>query len=188
MKHGSSDLHFGLIRPLKILRRLWDCNLKQNEKLTKMMMSQVQMKQTADTTSNPSSTSSRKTIRALRFDGEVAKLDSNYQLPEPADGEAVIRTAKAAVSATDIQICSGLFSFTGTLGHEFVGIVESINGEAQRELIGKRVVGSIDAVCGKCDMCMAGLKAHCRDRTVLGRNGRDGCLADSFILAASHLT
>jgi len=145
------------------------------------------MKQTADTTPNPSSAGLRKTIRALRFDGEVTKLESNYQLSEPEPGEAVIRTAKAAVSATDIQICSGLFSFEGTLGHEFVGYVESINGDSQRELIGKRVVGSIDAVCGKCDMCMAGLKAHCRDRTVLGRKGRDGCLADLFILPTTNL-
>ena len=145
------------------------------------------MKQTAETIPNPSSTGSRKTIRALRFNGEVAKLESNYLLSEPEPGEAIIRTAKTAVSATDLQICSGLFSFTGTLGHEFVGYVESINGDSQRELIGKRVVGSIDAVCGKCDMCMAGLKTHCRDRTVLGRLGRDGCLADAFILPTTNL-
>ena len=91
------------------------------------------------------------------------------------------------MSAIDVELCRGLFEFQGTLGHEFVGIVESIVGDERPQLIGKRVVGSVAGVCGGCDMCQAGLSNHCRHRTVLGIQGRDGCLADWLVLPAANL-
>ena len=33
---------------------------------------------------------------------------------------------------------------------------------------------------GKCDMCSGGLSNHCRQRSVLGIDGRDGCFSDRF--------
>ena len=87
--------------------------------------------------------------------------------------------------------------FNGVLGHEFVGVVEDANAagpdrtaadrKAIRTWIGKRVVGSINCVCGLCDMCRAGLREHCRARTVLGITGRDGCFAEAFTLPATNL-
>ncbi len=145
------------------------------------------MNQAADSTPQQRAAAVGATIRALRFDGATARLKMNHALPEPAPGEAVIRTTKAAVSATDLEVCKGLFKFVGTLGHEFVGVVESTNDVSSPELMGKRVVGAIDAVCGQCDMCQGGLSGHCRKRTVLGMQGRDGCLADSFLLPIKNL-
>jgi threonine dehydrogenase-like Zn-dependent dehydrogenase len=126
-------------------------------------------------------------MRALRLDGDAPRLATNHPRPEPGLGEALIRTRKAAVSAIDLELCKGLFGFTGTLGHEFVGTVESINGDDRPELTGKRVVGSAAAVCGRCDMCVTGLSNHCRHKTVLGMQGRDGCLADWLALPAGNL-
>ena len=80
--------------------------------------------------------------------------------------------------------------FTGVLGHEFVGVVEGVSDDADERgqgLMGQRVVGSINCVCGACDMCQRGLSNHCRDRTVLGIAGRDGCLADRFVLPLRNL-
>jgi len=57
-----------------------------------------------------------------------------------------------------------------------------------RLLVGKRVVGSTSAVCGRCDLCRRGLSNHCRERTVLGVHGRDGCFADLFCLPIANLT
>jgi threonine dehydrogenase-like Zn-dependent dehydrogenase len=126
-------------------------------------------------------------MRALRFDGKAPRLATNHPRPQPERGEALIRARKAAVSAIDLELCKGMFGFTGTLGHEFVGAVESIDGEDRTDLIGKRVVGSVAAVCGRCDMCVAGLSNHCRNKTVLGMQGRDGCLADWLVLPVSNL-
>ncbi len=145
------------------------------------------MNQAADPTPHQPSAAVSVTIRALRFDGANVRLEANHALPEPAPGEAVIRTIKSALSATDLEVCKGLFEFVGTLGHEFVGVVESMNGDSRPEFMGRRVVGAIDAVCGRCDMCQGGLSGHCRERTVLGLKGRDGCLADSFLLPIINL-
>ena len=131
-------------------------------------------------------------MKALVFDGDHLVLDTHHAEPKPSEGEAVIRPLKVGICSTDIEICRGYMGFQGVLGHEFVGIVESVNtrsgsgGEA-RSLLGKRVVGSINAVCGDCDMCRRGLITHCRKRTVLGIDGRAGCFAEFFSLPVQNL-
>jgi len=130
---------------------------------------------------------------ALVFDGQKTTLDRNRSEPEPPPGEALIRPTRVGICATDLEITKGYMGFTGVLGHEFVGIVESINStesqpDSVRKFIGKRVVGSINAVCGQCERCRAGLTTHCRNRTVLGISGRDGCFAEAFTLPAINLT
>ena len=126
-------------------------------------------------------------MRALRFDGAAPRLETAQPRPAPQRGEALIRTLKAGVSAIDREICRGLLGFTGTLGQEFVGRVETIEGDERPDLIGRRVVGAVDAVCGRCDMCVAGLSNHCRHRTILGMRGRDGALADWLTLPVTNL-
>jgi alcohol dehydrogenase len=130
------------------------------------------------------------TMRALIFDGTSATLTTSHPAPslEPdTSGDAVVRTLRAAITSLDLQVTRGLLEFTGVLGHEFVGLVESIAGGDSIGLTGKRVVGSATTFCGRCDMCQAGLSAHCRDRTMLGIHGRDGCLAERFAIPARNL-
>src|SRR5215469_15988688 len=78
-------------------------------------------------------------------------LDSNYPQPEPRHGEALIRVLLAGICNTDLEIVHGYMNFAGVLGHEFVGIVEAVHeGPASSpltSLIGKRVVGEINAAC-----------------------------------------
>jgi alcohol dehydrogenase len=108
-------------------------------------------------------------------------------MPTAQHGEAVIRLVKAGVSATDLELLKGLLNFRGVMGNQFVGVVESTDGHQASNLSGKRVVGSIATICGKCDMCIAGLSAHCRNRTIMGLHGRDGCLAERFTLPLRNL-
>jgi threonine dehydrogenase-like Zn-dependent dehydrogenase len=126
-------------------------------------------------------------MRALRFDGRQPVYVDDAPAPTPSEGEAVIRPLRMGICATDLEICRGYMGFTGTLGHEFVGVVEQVIGEDRRKLTGRRVVGGINAVCRQCDMCRAGLSTHCRHRTVLGIQGRDGCFAERFTLPAANL-
>ncbi|MEX1016788.1 MAG: alcohol dehydrogenase catalytic domain-containing protein [Phycisphaeraceae bacterium] len=126
-------------------------------------------------------------MQAITFDGKQARFVTNRSRPEPGPGEVVIRPTRLGVCSTDLEICRGYMGFTGVLGHEFVGIVEDAPGRDSRKWIGKRVVGSINCVCGRCDMCRKGLKEHCRSRTVLGIAGRDGCFAEQFTLPARNL-
>lgn len=129
-------------------------------------------------------------MRALVFDGERLCFDTRRDEPRPGPCEALIRPTRAGICATDLEICRGYMGFTGVLGHEFVGIVERVHessGPQARALVGKRVVGTINCACGRCDMCTGGLGSHCRNRTVLGIAGRDGCFADRFTLPTLNL-
>lgn len=98
--------------------------------------------------------------------------------PVPSPGEVIIRPRVAGLCATDLEIVKGYSGFAGVLGHEFVGVVASRGSK----LDGRRVVGEINCVCGKCDLCGSGLSNHCRKRTVLGIVGRDGAFAEAFAL------
>ncbi len=59
--------------------------------------------------------------------------------------------------------------------------------QTRPHLIGKRVVGEINAGCGKCELCLRGDSRHCPNRTVLGIVGRDGAHADFLILPTRNL-
>src|SRR5215510_2264935 len=107
-------------------------------------------------------------MRALIFDGNSARLDNNHPAPAASAGEAVIRVQKVAVSRIDLEVSKGLLDHRGALGHQFVGIVESVNAAPGSKLVGKRVVGSAATFCGACDMCSGGLSSQCRKRTIMG--------------------
>ncbi len=121
-------------------------------------------------------------MKALRFENQQLHLTD---IPAPnRDGEALVRVTTAGVCNTDLEIVRGYANFSGTLGHEFVGIVAA---SPNPEQIGCRVVGEINAGCGQCALCRAGDPRHCANRTVLGIVGRDGAFAEYLSLPAVNL-
>ena len=104
---------------------------------------------------------------ALRVDQKRLSI-KEIEKPERAD-EALVRVVLSGICNTDLEIARGYAGFNGTIGHEFVGVVEES---------GQRVVGEINAGCGKCELCRAGDSRHCAARTVLGIHGRDGAHAE----------
>jgi len=121
-------------------------------------------------------------MRALVF-REALRYQRNYPDPEPARGEALIRVTLAGICSTDLEIARGYMGFAGVPGHEFTGTVIS----GPRGWQGKRVVAEINCVCGKCDLCQHGLSNHCRNRTVIGIEGHDGCFADYVTVPVRNL-
>jgi alcohol dehydrogenase len=137
-------------------------------------------------------------LRALRVTGGLDQarvvLDDRTPEPKAQPGEAIIRPRRVGVSEADLLLARTASDLT--LGHEFVGVVEHVEPDetadragsgAVRNLVGKRVCGSISTFCRTCDMCRSGLSAHCRKRTVLGVSQRDGCFADLFALPVDNL-
>lgn len=121
-------------------------------------------------------------MKALQFvEGRLEVRD--VALPESC-GEALVRVTLAGVCNTDLEIVRGYAGFEGTLGHEFVGVVED---GPDRGLIGQRVVGEINAGCGECVLCLGGDPRHCLSRTVLGIVGRDGTFAEYLRLPVANL-
>ncbi|MDP3775878.1 MAG: alcohol dehydrogenase catalytic domain-containing protein [Gemmatimonadales bacterium] len=104
-------------------------------------------------------------------------------VPEPPDGEALVRVLRAGICNTDLELVRGYYPYAGIPGHEFVGVVE--NGPSA--LVGRRVVGEINAVCGECGACRAGRPTHCERRTVLGIVNRHGAFAEFLILPSANL-
>jgi threonine dehydrogenase-like Zn-dependent dehydrogenase len=107
----------------------------------------------------------------------------NLKKPDSAD-EALVRVLLSGICNTDLEIARGYAGFKGTIGHEFVGVVEK---STDRKLIGQRVVGEINAGCGKCELCRAGDSRHCPSRTTLGIVGRDGAHAEFLQLPNQNL-
>ncbi|MDQ3750142.1 MAG: alcohol dehydrogenase catalytic domain-containing protein [Acidobacteriota bacterium] len=122
-------------------------------------------------------------MKALRFENNQLKL---AEIPKPSkESEAVVRVLKSGICNTDIEIVKGYANFQGTIGHEFVGTVEEAIDAPN--LIGKRVVGEINAGCGKCELCLRDDSRHCPQRTVLGIVGRDGAHAEFLTLPTRNL-
>ena len=111
-------------------------------------------------------------MKALRIDNSTAVLDPSAAEPTPEPGEALIRLLRAGIGAADLLRVRQGPPPAGVPGHEFVGVVERVNPAARREEAaaweGKRVVGSINVACGRCERCRAGLSSHCAARRVLG--------------------
>jgi threonine dehydrogenase-like Zn-dependent dehydrogenase len=120
---------------------------------------------------------------ALWLEDRKLTLRDDRPEPDPAPGEALVRVVRAGICGTDLELVRGYYPFTGVPGHEFVGIVETGPGH----LVGRRVVGEINAVCGECSACAAGHRTHCERRTVLGIVGRDGAFAERLALPAENL-
>jgi len=121
-------------------------------------------------------------MRAVVYNGDLSVMD--VPDPRPADGEAVVRVLRAGICNTDIEIIKGYMGFQGVLGHEFVGIVEDAPTPMLR---GKRVVGEINCSCRRCSYCQMELPQHCKERTVLGIQGRSGAFAEFLALPEENL-
>jgi threonine dehydrogenase-like Zn-dependent dehydrogenase len=124
-------------------------------------------------------------VRALWLQDRRLRLRDDVALPEPPPGEARVRVLAAGVCNTDLELVRGYYPYAGVPGHEFVGRVEAAPGAEQ--WLGRRVVGEINAVCGRCATCRAGRPTHCESRTVLGIVGRDGAFAEHLTLPVANL-
>ena len=143
-------------------------------------------------------------MKALRYENE--KLSVAEVARPDLDREVVVRVTLSGICNTDREITRGYAGFQGTIGHEFVGVIEELpesvsearpSGRAQFQeepsltvgllTPGQRVVGEINAGCGICDLCRAGDPRHCAQRTVLGIVGRDGAHAEFLRLPTVNL-
>jgi threonine dehydrogenase-like Zn-dependent dehydrogenase len=122
-------------------------------------------------------------VKALVLDGGRLAL-CDRPIPVAGPGEALIRVAMAGVCNTDLEIAAGYMGFSGVLGHELCGVIESC---PDPRFVGRRVAGEINLSCGSCELCARGLARHCLQRTVMGIAGKDGCFAEYVTLPLANL-
>lgn len=114
---------------------------------------------------------------------EHGNITFRSDLPEPVapPGWTRVKVTLAGICATDQALAQGYMGFTGVPGHEFVGV--ALDGP----LRGRRVVGEINAGCGRCARCGTGDSRHCADRTVLGILAHPGAFAELLALPDHNL-
>lgn len=104
--------------------------------------------------------------------------------------EAIVSVSLAGICGTDLALLDGYRSFTGIVGHEFVGTV----ADGPPGWKGARVVADINVTCGsyppesnRCTACGWGRRTHCERRTVVGIDGREGVFAQQVRLPLANL-
>ena len=63
-------------------------------------------------------------MKALRYENQKLSV-IDVDKPD-ADGEALVRVTLSGICNTDLEITRGYAGFQGTIGHEFVGVIESL--------------------------------------------------------------
>lgn len=122
-------------------------------------------------------------MKGIWLEKQQLQLKTDLPIPTPASGESLIRVSQAGICNTDLELLRGYYPYTGIIGHEFVGVVES----GPEHLVNQRVVGEINATCGQCRFCRTGYSNHCEQRTVLGIVGRHGAFAEYLTLPTTNL-
>ena len=88
---------------------------------------------------------------------------SDPKLKDPQD--AIVRITSSAICGTDLHMIRGTFPGMkpGTiLGHEGVGVVESVGNDVRNIKVGERVIIPSTIACGYCAYCREGYYAQCQ--------------------------
>ncbi|MFZ4287503.1 zinc-dependent alcohol dehydrogenase family protein [Variovorax sp. HJSM1_2] len=121
-------------------------------------------------------------MRALVYQGPGLKTLQEHPKPEiKAPGDAIVRITKTTICGTDLHILKGDVAscLPGTiLGHEGVGIVDSVGAAVDTFKPGDRVLISCITSCGRCVACRKGMNSHCTTGGWLLGNCIDGTQAE----------
>jgi alcohol dehydrogenase len=102
-------------------------------------------------------------MRAAVFERKGKISIREVPRPEPGPGQAVIRVTLTTICGTDVHILRGEYPVKQGLvvGHEPVGVVESVGIGVKGYEPGDRVVVGAITPCGQCRACLAGSQAQC---------------------------
>jgi len=104
--------------------------------------------------------------------------------PKPAiqsPGDAIVKIVKTTICGTDLHILKGDVGTCAPgriLGHEGVGIIDSIGAGVSAFRVGDRVLISCISSCGKCTSCRRGMYSHCSTGGWILGNQIDGTQAE----------
>jgi alcohol dehydrogenase len=121
-------------------------------------------------------------MQALVYHGPGLKAIEDRPKPEiQAPGDAIVKMVKTTICGTDLHILKGDVATCAPgriLGHEGVGVVDSVGAGVTAFRPGDRVLISCISACGKCDYCRRGMYSHCTTGGWLLGNKIDGTQAE----------
>jgi alcohol dehydrogenase len=121
-------------------------------------------------------------MKALVYRGPGEKAVEDRPKPEiQAPGDAVVKIVNTTICGTDLHILKGDVPSCKPgriLGHEGVGIVDSVGEGVATFKPGDRVLISCITACGRCEYCRRGMYSHCTTGGWVLGNEIDGTQAE----------
>jgi alcohol dehydrogenase len=121
-------------------------------------------------------------MKAFVYQGPGKKSLENRPTPElTASGDAIVKITKTTICGTDLHILKGDVPTCAPgriLGHEGVGVVETIGAGVSAIRPGDHVLISCISACGKCEYCRKGMYSHCSNGGWILGNTIDGTQAE----------
>lgn len=121
-------------------------------------------------------------MKALVYGGPGLKSVENRPKPEiQQPGDAIVKVTKTTICGTDLHILKGDVATCSPgriLGHEGVGIIDSVGSGVTGFRPGDRVLISCISACGKCEYCRRGMYSHCTTGGWILGNLIDGTQAE----------
>jgi alcohol dehydrogenase len=121
-------------------------------------------------------------MKALVYHGPGKKALEQRPMPEiTASTDAIVKITKTTICGTDLHILSGDLPSCmpgRILGHEGVGIVDSVGAAVTAFKPGDRVLISCVSACGKCFYCRKQMFSHCATGGWILGNTIDGTQAE----------
>lgn len=114
-------------------------------------------------------------MRAVKLVGNEAIEVQDVADPQlRTDSDAIVRVTHTAICGADLLPYHGYtpgFELGTTLGHEFVGVVETAGDALGALQPGQRVVNTSMTSDGTCAHCRAGRPTQCQSRALFGYSG-----------------
>ncbi len=121
-------------------------------------------------------------MKALVYLGPGKKAVEDRPKPDiKAPTDAIVKVTKTTICGTDLHILKGDVATCRSgriLGHEGVGIIDSVGSAITAFKPGDHVLISCISSCGKCDYCRKGMYSHCTTGGWILGNSIDGTQAE----------
>nr|WP_198984569.1 zinc-dependent alcohol dehydrogenase family protein [Herbaspirillum sp. ASV7] len=121
-------------------------------------------------------------MKALIYKGSNNKALEDRSKPNiAAPGDAIVKIMKTTICGTDLHILKGHVASCKPgriLGHEGVGIIDSVGTAVAGFHKGDHVLISCVSSCGKCEYCRRGMYSHCLTGGWILGNTIDGTQAE----------
>jgi alcohol dehydrogenase len=121
-------------------------------------------------------------MQALVYKGPGEKSFESRPKPRiTAPTDAIVRITKTTICGTDLHILKGDVPTCAPgriLGHEGVGVIDSVGAAVTAFKPGDRVLISCVSACGKCEYCRKGMFSQCTTGGWILGNAIDGTQAE----------
>ena len=121
-------------------------------------------------------------MKAFVYKGPGKKDFEDHPKPEIiASTDAIVKITKTTICGTDLHILKGDLPRCEPgriLGHEGVGIIDSVGAAVTSFKVGDRVIISCISACGKCTYCRKQMYSHCTTGGWILGNTIDGTQAE----------